>query len=164
MTDRHPLTDGIGPAGAAADRATATDGEPGRDVPAGAQAGGGLLCQPYLLDPDATGVYVVWHTETPGTTQVVLVGTAVAAMTGPEARDAATAAGRTLLVRVRAASGILAAPSAHWIPRRMRLDPFPFPTTATGTSPVLPTCLPCNARATGRAGRPPRACRPEPGA
>jgi len=46
----------------------------------------------------------------------------------------------------------------------MRLDPFPFPTTATGTSPVLPTCLPCNARATGRAGRPPRACRPEPGA
>jgi len=93
MTDRHPLTDGIGPAGAAADRATATDGEPGRDVPAGAQAGGGLLCQPYLLDPDATGVYVVWHTETPGTTQVVLVGTAVAAMTGPEARDAATAAG-----------------------------------------------------------------------
>jgi hypothetical protein len=50
----------------------------------------GLLCEPYLLDPQAGSVHVVWHTEEPGRGQVVLTGPAVAGMTRQEAVDAAT--------------------------------------------------------------------------
>ncbi|WP_422769070.1 metallophosphoesterase family protein [Plantactinospora sp. WMMC1484] len=49
-----------------------------------------LLCEPYLLDPDPTGVYVAWHTEEPGAGQYVLVGAEVTAMSPRQARDAAT--------------------------------------------------------------------------
>ncbi|MDG4831528.1 metallophosphoesterase [Solwaraspora sp. WMMD1047] len=49
-----------------------------------------LLCEPYLLDPRADAVYVVWHTEEHGTHQVVLVGRAVAGMSEPDAIEAAT--------------------------------------------------------------------------
>jgi hypothetical protein len=49
-----------------------------------------MLCEPYLLDPTAGGVHVVWHTEAAGSRQAVLVGPAVPAMTEDEARAAAT--------------------------------------------------------------------------
>ncbi|MFD0748105.1 hypothetical protein ACFQ1L_44780 [Phytohabitans flavus] len=49
-----------------------------------------MLCEPYLLDPTADGVHVVWHTEGPGSDHAVLAGPAVASMTGDEARAAAT--------------------------------------------------------------------------
>ncbi|ROT29824.1 metallophosphoesterase [Micromonospora sp. HM5-17] len=89
MTDDPHPDAGAGPAeGAAGETLT------GRTADGGAGADGGrLLCEPYLLDPDAAGVHVVWHTEPPGTAQVVLVGPAVVGMTGREARDAATGAG-----------------------------------------------------------------------
>jgi hypothetical protein len=48
-----------------------------------------MLCAPYLLDPRPDGVHVVWHTERPGGSQVVLVGASVAAMSRTEARTAA---------------------------------------------------------------------------
>ncbi|HLU32917.1 MAG TPA: metallophosphoesterase [Natronosporangium sp.] len=49
-----------------------------------------LLCEPYLLDPRAGGVHVLWHTEHPGLRHVVLTGAAVAGMSEPEAVAAAT--------------------------------------------------------------------------
>jgi hypothetical protein len=50
----------------------------------------GLLCEPYLLDPQPGSVHVVWHTEEPGRRQVVLTGLAVAGMTDRQAAVAAT--------------------------------------------------------------------------
>ena len=48
-----------------------------------------LLCEPYLLDPEPRGVRVVWHTDEPGSHQVVLAGTGVPALTAAAARAAA---------------------------------------------------------------------------
>lgn len=62
-----------------------------RDTPPPARLGGpALLGEPYLLDPGASSVYVVWHTEHPGTAQYVLVGPQVAEMTPEQALAAAT--------------------------------------------------------------------------
>ncbi|MEV4756142.1 metallophosphoesterase [Micromonospora sp. NPDC049559] len=48
-----------------------------------------LLCDPYLLDPGADRVHVIWHTDTPGGRHVVLVGPGVAGLTDAAARAAA---------------------------------------------------------------------------
>jgi hypothetical protein len=54
--------------------------------------GAALLCEPYLLDPARSSVYVVWHTEECGGRQVVVVGSAISGMTDQQALDAATGA------------------------------------------------------------------------
>ncbi|XTZ18486.1 metallophosphoesterase family protein [Micromonospora echinospora] len=69
----------------AAPRPTAPD-----DAPTPRLGGRPLLCEPYLLDPQPSDVHVVWHTEEHGTTQVVLVGSAVATLDDRAALDAAT--------------------------------------------------------------------------
>ncbi|MEH1127870.1 metallophosphoesterase family protein [Micromonospora sp. CPCC 206061] len=64
---------------------------PAGDRPVSPRLGGApLLCEPYLLDPGRSSVYVVWHTEAPGTRHVVLVGAAVPGMTDQQALNAAT--------------------------------------------------------------------------
>ncbi|WDZ87081.1 metallophosphoesterase family protein [Micromonospora cathayae] len=63
--------------------------DPAGDVPP-RLGGRPLLCEPYLLDPQADSVHVVWHTEEYGITQVVLVGPAVAALDDTAALAAAT--------------------------------------------------------------------------
>ncbi|HEY0698894.1 MAG TPA: metallophosphoesterase [Micromonospora sp.] len=49
-----------------------------------------LLCEPYLLDPRPGGIHVVWHTDSPGVRNVVLLGPAVPEMTVETAVAAAT--------------------------------------------------------------------------
>ncbi|MFI9528504.1 metallophosphoesterase family protein [Micromonospora rosaria] len=79
-----------GPAApAAASPVTPVPARP-QDPPPARLGGRPLLCEPYLLDPQASAVHVVWHTEEHGTTQVVLVGAEVAALSEQAALDAAT--------------------------------------------------------------------------
>ncbi len=82
-----------GAAGAAV--GPAASGTPAHGAPGLLPSGPPLLCEPYLLDPGADGVRVVWHTESAGMAQVVLVGTgvddldatqAVVAALGPRSR------------------------------------------------------------------------------
>ncbi|MEH1011582.1 hypothetical protein V6U90_00410 [Micromonospora sp. CPCC 206060] len=70
--------------------AAGPDDEVDTGVPSPRLGGRPLLCEPYLLDPQPSSVYVVWHTEESGTGQVVLVGTGVTGMDDPAALDAAT--------------------------------------------------------------------------
>jgi Calcineurin-like phosphoesterase len=48
-----------------------------------------LLCEPYLLDPQRSSVYVVWHTEQDGSHHVVLLGDRVPGLGEQQALDAA---------------------------------------------------------------------------
>ncbi|MEV0734278.1 hypothetical protein [Polymorphospora sp. NPDC050346] len=79
------------PAAPAVAAAPGTDPD---DVPAPRLGGRPLLCEPYLLDPQASTVYVVWHTEEAGTAQVVLVGAGVTTLDDQQALDAATGSRR----------------------------------------------------------------------
>jgi hypothetical protein len=75
--------------GTAAGLATVTVGSLAGDDPGPDPGGEPLLCEPYLLDPGAGSVHVMWATERKGVVQVVLYGTAVSAMSDVQALAAA---------------------------------------------------------------------------
>jgi hypothetical protein len=70
--------------------AASVTGSSPADGPVPRLGGRPLLCEPYLLDPQRSGGYVVWHTEEPGTCQAVLVGEEVPALRDQQALAAAT--------------------------------------------------------------------------
>jgi hypothetical protein len=77
------------PAGAAADTLPSS-GSDGGEVVVRPGAGRPLLCEPYLLDPKSSSVFVAWHTEEEGVLQVVLVGDAAEGLTEEQAVAVAT--------------------------------------------------------------------------
>ncbi|MEV0608200.1 metallophosphoesterase [Polymorphospora rubra] len=119
-----------------------------------------LLCTPYLLDPGPDRVHVVWHTESPGPVQVVLVGpgvaglseaAALAAATGPEATGPGwrrVTAVTTALSRMREDSGSRV-PGRHY--HKVRRRPV-YRHLATVTD-LPPGRTPYRVVAAGRVGR-----------